>query len=902
MISSSRFSRRAFSLALLLTVACIAYLSFETSKVDAQNTSKDTENNSAKDDTNPDILVGTITGRVFHDYNSNGIYDTAIGFFSVDVGVAGVTVSAYDQGGIFRGAATSAANGTYTLNATGTGPYRIEFTTIPSGYSPSARSTDSVTGGTATDSGSTVQFVNNLTTGNANLALTRPEEYCQDNPTIFIPRYAQGASNASYSVNTALYDFPYISGTTYADTTIANYDNPTGHTLTTSIASLGTVNSLTFNKYTNRLYAASYFKRHAGFGPGADGLLNTSDDPGAIYVVNPANSAITARFTVPNATTNSHDVTDYGDDANNAGWDAVGKTSLGGMDIADDGSALYVMNLQDRRLYALDPNTGAQLGVTGSNAITSGITMATPGGSNSGSCVANNRRPFAVKFFRGNVYIGVVCTGETGNNNNDLRGYIFQVNASTMAITNAPVFAFDLDYARGVADPGQAAEWRQWEPTIQSNFAFPQAQLSDIEFENGNLIIGIRDRSGDTSLDAGPNGKRTAGDTLRACGTFGSWTLESNGRCGGNGVGPQNTGQGPGATSGTNNSGEFYHNDDFCTAPNNGNFHDEVSWGSLTYIPGRRHVITTLLDPISRMISSDATFDGGFRYFNNTTGNADRAYRLYNGLGGVGQPDFGKSNGIGGMAAACSAAPIEIGNRIWRDSNGNGVQDPGEPAIAGVSVHLYQGSVRVGTAVTDANGEYYFVSSTAADTDTADHLGQVNGGILRNTAYQIRLDNPSNFAGSGPLQGFSLTTPNQTGQAGDAVSSDSNATMVVNPAGSPAGIFPVVSITTGGAGANNHTFDIGFRLVPTAANVSVSGRVLTSNGAGIRNVMVRLIEADGSSRLVNTGTFGYYRFNDVSAGQTVIVEVHAKRYIFPVSSRLVDLSDELSSLDFVSKQ
>ena len=141
--------------------------------------------------------AGTISGRVYQDFNGNGAYDTTAGLNSIDVGVAAVTVSAYDQNGAARGSTTTAANGTFSLAATGTGPYRIEFTTLPAGHTPSARSTDSVLGGTASDSGSTVQFVNNLNTTNVNLALTRAEEFCQDNPTLVVPRYAQGASNGT---------------------------------------------------------------------------------------------------------------------------------------------------------------------------------------------------------------------------------------------------------------------------------------------------------------------------------------------------------------------------------------------------------------------------------------------------------------------------------------------------------------------------------------------------------------------------------------------------------------------------------------------------------------------------------------------------------------------------------
>lgn len=878
--------------ALLLTTTAVIWQS--TSSHAQKSLFESNEFSRVGDDIAPE--AATITGRVYQDFNQNGIYDTAAGLNSIDVGVAGVTVSAFDGSGVARGTTTTAADGTYSLAATGTGPYRIEFTTLPAGHTPSARSTDSHLGGTATDSGSTVQFVNNSNTSNVNLAVTRAEEYCQNNPTVVIPRYAQGASNGTYAANPALYDFPYNAGTSYTDTTIANYDNPLTHSLTITEQTLGTINSIAYNRSTNRLYAAAYFKKHSGFGPGADNTLNTTDDPGAIYVINPATSTVVSTFTVPNATTNSHDVLDYSSDNGDTGWNATGKSSLGGMALSDDNSRLFVMNLQDRMLYALNPTTGASLG--NSVSITT-LTLPTPGGTStncSNGSSSTNKRPFAVKYYRGSVYIGVVCTAETNQNATNLFAYVFEVNPTTLAITSTPVFSTPLNYGRGVADPGEAAEWRPWVTTIQSDFAFPQPMLSAIEFENGNMILGIRDRTGDSALDAGPDSKRTAGDTIRACGTFGSWTLESNGRCGGTGTAPQGTGQGPG-------NGEFYHDDDFCTTPNGGNYHDEVSWGSLMYVPGRQHVVATLLDPIDRQISSGATFDGGIRFFNNNSGNAERAYRIYNGLGGVGQPDFGKTNGLGSLVAMCSAAPIEIGNRIWRDLNFNGVQDPGDNGIGGVTVRLYNSSnVLVATAVTDANGEYYFVGSTSVDGNITDNIGQVNGGISFNANYQIRLDRVEDRNAGGALSGFSLTVANSTSQLGDDDASDSDASNVTNPTGSPAGTFPVMTVTTGGPGANNHTYDAGFYIGPSAATVAVSGRVMLAAGNGVRNVQVALIEQDGTQHITKTSSFGYYRFDEIEAGQNVVVSLSSKRYTFVPSTRIIALTEDLADFDWIAEE
>src|SRR5439155_1635238 len=50
---------------------------------------------------------------------------------------------------------------------------------------------------------------------------------------------------------------------------------------------------------------------------------------------------------------------------------------------------------------------------------------------------------------------------------------------------------------------------------------------------------------------------------------------------------------------------------------------------------------------------------------------------------------FGKSNGLGDLIAVAETPPLEIGNRIFRDNNRNGVQDANEPGLGGVSVELW---------------------------------------------------------------------------------------------------------------------------------------------------------------------------------------------------------------------
>ena len=85
----------------------------------------------------------------------------------------------------------------------------------------------------------------------------------------------------------------------------------------------------------------------------------------------------------------------------------------------------------------------------------------------------------------------------------------------------------------------------------------------------------------------------------------------------------------------------------------------------------------------------------------------------------------------------------------------------------------------------------------------------------------------------------------------------------------------------------------------TAASVNLAGQVLMANGRGLRNAQVRLTTADGTTRTVMSSAFGYYRFTDVQAGQTVTIEILSKRYGF--QARTVNVSGDVSDLNFIAE-
>lgn len=87
-------------------------------------------------------------------------------------------------------------------------------------------------------------------------------------------------------------------------------------------------------------------------------------------------------------------------------------------------------------------------------------------------------------------------------------------------------------------------------------------------------------------------------------------------------------------------------------------------------------------------------------------------------------------------------------------------------------------------------------------------------------------------------------------------------------------------------------------FVPTSANVSVGGRVSTDEGAGISRVIVTLTNGAGVSRSVTTNTFGNYRFDNVAAGETYILTVNNKKYLFTDSPRVVNVQNDVMDVDF----
>lgn len=101
--------------------------------------------------------------------------------------------------------------------------------------------------------------------------------------------------------------------------------------------------------------------------------------------------------------------------------------------------------------------------------------------------------------------------------------------------------------------------------------------------------------------------------------------------------------------------------------------------------------------------------------------------------------------------------------------------------------------------------------------------------------------------------------------------------------------------TDGMAGVQEFALNI---TGPLAANLTVSGRVLTPDGSGLVNAFITLTDTNGNARTVQTSSFGHYKFEDVAAGQTYFINIRSRRYQF--TPRILNVMEDIAGLDFTA--
>ena len=770
----------------------------------------------------------TVGGVVYRDFNGDG---TKV---SGEPGLSTITVTIFrcDANNQSTQVATMPTdiNGAYSFTGLTAGTtYRVEFSNLPSGYESTYR---------GTQNGTTVQFTQPGSCS-ISLGLNQPTDYCQANPRILTTCYVNGDNNATTPVD-ALVSWNYNDAgtTTTNDKTIANKAN------------IGSGWGVAYSRTRKMVYTAAFLKRHVGVGPG--GL-------GAIYVSNPnATSAnATVFITIPNAgTIATNSVRGLAapsvQNADPTAFSLVGAVGLGDMDISDDEKYLYVTNLADKKIYVID--------ITAQSIVTS-VAVPDPG------CTGGLARPFALGYNNGKLYAGVTCDASTSNSRTDLKAFVYVMDPITYTFSNTPVLQTNLNYRRTPAwnesyyvnngETDVTEHSRYWYPWVNAystaalsavhivgtpaheTVSHPTPLLSDLEFDvDGSLILGFIDRTSHQIGTANyqPTGNATndleegdisGGDILRATPSGSGWAIE-----------PLNY-----TTAGTPQ--EFYGGEFYSTN------HYETAQGGLLLVPGKGEVVTISLDP-------EAFYTGGVIKLSNTTGTKNSDFQVYDGN----LPFFGKATGLGDVQALCDLAPIQIGNRVWRDDNKNGIQDPCEPAIPGAVVTLYDATKTTAYAsvTTNAAGEYYF-SSTTITTGTSTSSVATTA-LTYNSNYALVI---TSLGTSTVVTGLSLTsvspvTPGENSTANSGTTPINNDAMVMNGK-------PTIMLTTGGPGTTNHTYDFGLAVVPCSLSlVATPGVCLSATNQYTVTGTVTLIATPASNLTITDGLVS--TAISVSAGQT----------------------------------
>ena len=91
-----------------------------------------------------------------------------------------------------------------------------------------------------------------------------------------------------------------------------------------------------------------------------------------------------------------------------------------------------------------------------------------------------------------------------------------------------------------------------------------------------------------------------------------------------------------------------------------------------------------------------------------------------------------------------------------------------------------------------------------------------------------------------------------------------------------------------------------YAMVPVA-NTSVGGRIATSAGNGIRNVLVTISGGNLAAPVsVQTGSFGSYNFTGLQSGATFTVTVQSKRFVVAQPIRTVTPTSNITDFDFIA--
>ena len=615
------------------------------------------------------------------------------------------------------------------------------------------------------------------------------------------------------------------------------------------------------------------------------------------------------------------------------GYSAVGKIGIGELEVDAVGGYLWIVNLYQKKLQRI-PLTGSPtapgLGST-VDSYTIPQNVCTENGSVARPFALrldpSTRKPIVGGVCTNEASAINMNMGTQGTTGMAENAWVMTLDPSSSSFTTNTTFSLDYPHlsdacaitSDGIISPlpqpnagGDSnfcwpSMWhawtddfdgiQTWNHTINGNTAdginfsgaYSQPMFAGLDvLADGSFVVGMADRmnfqtgwynappdaaKGSSSSMQYQVGAGVSGDVLLLCKSGASWTRESAGGCGSYQASTRAY-AGPARESAQS---EFFDDNIFgiIADPFSGDpAHIETANAAVQVWPrsGTQQVAFTAMDPAGQFNA------GGLRWVSPTTGNTlngvDITSPKINGTANnpplYATSSFAKNVNMGGLEIICDAAPAEIGNRVWIDTDQDGLQDPGESVAAGVTVHLYglDGTL-IGTAITDSLGQYYFRTTT---TEAAAGNGDNTGPLPLRTATQIRFDNPVDYTSGHPLYQLGATL-NGVASTNGALAGASNSNAV-----SP-GQYPQINVPAIGAGVVDLTYDAGFIPIQSIGSrvwidANQNGIQDTGEG-GLGGVTVELLNPDGTPALTISGvpavtktdSSGNYVLSDLAPGQ-----------------------------------
>jgi protocatechuate 3,4-dioxygenase beta subunit len=836
----------------------------------------------------------SMSGNVFMDFDGSSTQSTPV----KEPGVKSVLVRAFKPDGNFVDATTD-SNGHYEFlgaQLTAGVPLRIEFRNLPAGFH------DGFVGG---GSNTTVQFVtSSVGNSQANLALSLPSHYSSTidpymavvtfrrnnetttNPTIWFLDTNKTRNFIPNSTSDANKEW-----STPDNSTAATYPIPTRYVAATKAQIQNTL-TLAWDRYNNRLFTGAYYRGWTSMGTNASA---NGFGEGIIYAIpiNGTTSSTPTPWLDLETLLGDNIAGTYVADGNHAGNGAFGKTSnnankvgytgLGCMKVSADGTQLYVVNLNTLEVLVIPIGPGGTAPTLASQIKRFPLPTAEAPGSWPDGRPHRAVLGLGVHPVTGKVFATLTCTGPTLA---DMKGVIYSFDPNDSSPDSSDFvkeLEIPLNIVRPATNPNVNPWYAQtnhvWE-TVTTNAVFytntssnaqhNQMWLGEIAFDalsDGSFAMSVAERNRYHDMLDG-SWYVTGGVIYRAVHNGTTWSLENNGV-----AGP--------LTSIVNWTFNTSTKAGFNTSPTN-RFYKGVGregtfgMGMVAHVPGSEEVFMSTLDNVFNSGTS------GIAWLNKTNGDRTRDNRLLADFtaNGYNTMSFNKSNSWGDIEALTDLPPLEIGNRVWLDTNQDGIQDPNEPGIGGIQLQLCLGSTIVGSTITDANGNYYFTEANV-------NLNAATG-LLPNTNYEIKIPN-----GQPGLSTYTLTAPNADATAGGDVR-DSDGT----PNGSGEAH---IMVTTGGYGQNDHTFDFGFHPAPPAIPACLGNYVWIDDNldgiqdpieVGVAGITVTLYNSLGSvvSSTV-TDAYGYYKFCPLDPGTYQLGFTLPANYVFSSANTTADSLD-----------